>query len=285
MQSNSSEIKMSSLFDRHPTYTNIVEKSDSIIEVFENGYKKIIAVKMIKTGELLLLEHVLVGPAYYCMNVVAGNELLFDSLYPRTIGTWDDLYFHQEARQEESRIKVPSNCFNNGENITIGLFISSLNHSCFPNSIVSLADRVDHLFIKKGIMVKSLFAVKNITIGEEITITYKAQAGHSQEFEQYHNFQCLCGRSDNEREKIINILTKIADTFVENNKRLIEKKVDQYLKSRKGMDTLILQYIASEGFYFGNQDSFFYAERFLEKISPNQLIEYVNMMQEVFNSL
>jgi len=141
-----------------------------------SGDKSMVASTAIKTGDLLLLEHLAKGDFTLLGNLIQTNELLYNSLHPRTAGPWDlktaqDL---QPSFQKTIKDKIQNNCF--GGNVDpetkqthyyLGYEFPNFNHRADPNAVTQLftsEDKSSHLV--------GIFAVQDITPGEEITFFY-----------------------------------------------------------------------------------------------------------------
>lgn len=151
-------------------YTKVLFESRSIVsETNKNGDRSIKATKKINEGSLLLVEQILAANLTVASIIVRFTPELFNTLTPRTnIDRKELLKDHLSPVLKKLIMKkIEKNTFKGpGTTFYLGNRISNFNHKAQPNAIVvkNDVDSIDTCF--------TIIAIKNIDIGEEITISY-----------------------------------------------------------------------------------------------------------------
>lgn len=262
-------------------YTKTIYFSDSLQKVKKNNYCSIIANNPIPESTLVLLENSLTGSINYCIDVVQHNSYLFNELHPRILD-WKRL--REVSTKEEMRnfamqkVKVNSFKFSE-ENITLGTTISSINHSCTPNSVCVLVKSFDLQNIVVNFL--AIISLRNISAGEEITICYGNNRGHNNE----DDFACGCDKTTAERK----ILAKNF-TYNENSQNvdLADAYIQKYIQSK---NCIINQVYAHYGFIMVDNENCYTTPDFINQTillfgesnneedfdsKKNKMIEFIN---------
>lgn len=173
------------------SYTNIVFQHPGFQVTKTDGYASCIAASKISQGDVLLVEHALVSTDIVkIVNIVTQNSDIYLTLCPH-------------ERDGESRNpdvatkKVASNMFRADDLFALGARVSMMNHSCSPNAMVTYT-HVRGYSIPISLIV--VYAVRDIEENEEICIMYGPKVGHEQN--SYHDFECHCAKSDEERIEV-----------------------------------------------------------------------------------
>ena len=151
-------------------------KINGVIHNMED-YRYVKAIKPIKEGDILLIEHCCVTKELCdLVSVVKCCPELFNNLYPRTrLWTESVLTELSDDLIDLLREKVQKNCFGgyntlNEYGYTIGNDISRFNHSINFNAVYRYVDVTLKLPI--NIQIFYVVASKDVVINEEITIFY-----------------------------------------------------------------------------------------------------------------
>ncbi len=170
------------------------ENIDILLNVKKDSYS-VIANKYIPAGTLLILENAIIGTNEYIYTVLNNRKDIIKELYPRN-GS-DSLHFIPKENVVE---KIIHNVWEwNDSKSPISLedmsalcpVISKFNHSCKPNAFtrcfsnkeIDEVEEVENAESKgtfeeyKGYLF--VYSVSNILEGEEITISYGFNIGHS----------------------------------------------------------------------------------------------------------
>jgi hypothetical protein len=257
-------------------YTDIVYQNQSICIKEENGFKSVIASEDINSQSLLLVEHVFSGSTSDCHLLVRDNEYLFNQLCPR-VKMWNK---EKKHKNKVSLTKVLSNCIGkNCDNVIIGDFISKFNHACVPNSVFFRAVTREHHDLVVNYI--AIISTKNIKKGEEITIHYGFGRGHT----KTDDFNCQCGKSKEERDKLCEIIYSIIINLQKNYSESIIGLVDVYEKKSKTIMTY--QYLAKKGLVASNASIVSMTKTFVELLNSiytegtiedkkNKMVDHVN---------
>lgn len=228
------------------SYTRILFESSSITPVIKNDFRSIKAKKDIQEGELLLIEHVLKCSLTDMTPIVQYTPDLFNTLCPRkTIDTSKlvenpMLPIPQEIKNILKN-KILQNSFRHPDgSLILGNRISSFNHNAIPNT-TCYPREIDIRIQNYYPTVMCIIALKNISAGQEITISYG-----------YHS-----------PDNVHDFMNKNQDTLdafntVKNNKKnkynkqhpCVTRICQQYFEiEQKNMDDIIYQQLAIEGVY------------------------------------
>jgi len=217
-------------------YTAIVYQSLAVNYCDENNFKSIIANDHIKFGSIIMIEHILMDDFSNCMFIVENNEVLFDTYHPRTNKF---INLTREERRELAIKKINSNAFGHQDKKLLTRYITCLNHSCNPNCFAFIRDKYE--FEATNIIFMELYAIKDIKIGEELTISYGPKTGHERDFE------CSCGKELEEREKIFDITNKIGSYLSAKSESQIKELIYNYLQTKLSRKILLNHYLVSKG--------------------------------------
>ena len=162
-------------------YTNVIFQNRKInFEETNMEYHRVIALEDIKEGHLLFMEHLAHHQeSQKIISYVKNNQILFDSLYPRTETnyTYEDRVLKEKEVGNLAVEKVAKNVFklNQGKHnefFAIGNKISKFNHhNTNPNCSLVITIET-HNGSGKQLSVASLKANKNIKKGDELFIYY-----------------------------------------------------------------------------------------------------------------
>ncbi|ADO18061.1 putative SET domain-containing protein [Acanthamoeba castellanii mimivirus] len=228
--------------DSSNEYIQVIYQNPNIYEHEENNFKSVFTKSEIKSGQLILLEHVLVNDSTNSYLIIENNEYLFDMSHPRT-----DKFSEcsEENRRLQAIKKLSSNCFGIDGNKLLTCAIQKINHSCTPNCAVNISEKYN--FGGTHIVFMELFSINNIPANTEITISYGPVTGHKRDFE------CLCGKSLEEREKIFSIVCGLSRKISQLNNDLIKKYIYVYTTSDLGKKIMLNHFLATKGIYI-NKD-------------------------------
>lgn len=231
-----------SIFDE---YTADVYRSPAIVIQDENNFKSIKAVEDIKSGELLLIEHAYSNIPGACKLIIQYNEYLFDQYHPRTTKFKDTVDMDKTVVAEMVGEKFAHNCFGLDEKkYTITSTITKINHSCDPNCAVQINEKYNTEDTETVFM--EMFAVRNISKGTELTISYGPVTSHERDF------VCDCGKTLEVRTKYFNVISNITTYFSHNNNDMIREKICSYLKTSKAKKILLNHYLSNCGIFVNN---------------------------------
>jgi hypothetical protein len=203
-----------------------------------NNYKLVVATGDIKAGELLMLEHVFAAKNQLCMTAIAHNEYLYDDYHPRTNKFKET---DSDTRSSESVQKYYKNCFGLGkEKGFLTDLITKMNHSCNPNS----SHHSDTYFLHgTDVIFMSAYSVRNIKAGEEITHCYNTRLHN----ENFFGFVCQCDTTQEQRDKIFQIILNIVAYYAKQDKQKIDELVANYIESDIGEKILLYHYLLNNG--------------------------------------
>ncbi len=140
-----------------------VYSSDAIEFYFENNFKKVMCIKPIKKGDILLAEHDFYTTDDVLKKWVSQNTNAFNQLYPREIDS--------TALQ-----KVNENIYEgNGDKYTLGIYDSWFNTSEKYNAGAKSFD-ISDCYLYFPISITFILALKDIEVGEEIFIYYTRES-------------------------------------------------------------------------------------------------------------
>lgn len=226
----------------NPTHT--IYKSRKIEYIWDNDYRKVIAVEDIYAGDMLLIEHGLYDDITKDDNILISNILyskkLWDELYPRKIEySLDDILNSKNTDNIIDAItsKLNANIFKHEEQE--GTFYTLLrdgiifNHSKEPNATYHHIE----IPMKEGLSTIKIFyfiAYKDIKKDEEICINYG---------------------NDYFKEDIdlTEYNKKDTEIFTKNRNKLLTK-IDKYLESPECRDVVLNHYFYKKGLVY-NQDN------------------------------
>lgn len=227
------------------SYTHTLYRNS--IKLIYGKDHRVIAESDIKCGELLLLEHVVSGTLNNVRWIVGNNERLFDCLYPRQ-DRWISICEDEKKRQSQGDDKVHCNSFGNiKKHVAVGHDVSFFNHSCNANVLVR------ELKLKESFI--ALFAIRPIKQGEEVFISYYNTYGHEarSSLNGVH-WRCDCKMSLSERQQRGNIINAVSDQLFMVTETKLIAMILKYCKSDVGKGVILLNRLAKEGMYYGNED-------------------------------
>lgn len=235
--------------DTANVYTSIVYMHPAFSVINNNNFKSVTAANDIKTGEIILIEHVFKNTTEICTLLIRENDHLFNSLYPREInlGTMDN-----ETKTKIALNKLNLNCFEfDREHTAFGQEISNINHHCNANCVVvfytnSINEKIDVSYF-------ILYAIRNITKGSELHIIYNTERGHCAE----SDFQCNCGKSLEERNMLINLIFKMAKSFHRLKVSTFSEIIREYESSEIARRNIFYQYMVSIGYVKNDLNSYY----------------------------
>ena len=135
------------------------------IEFISGEYYKVMTTRPVKKDEILYIELVASGDKQTLAYLIDSTPILFNKLYPR-MAEWCE---NNDPRLVCS--KYSHNAFSLNNTKTLGLKISSFNHSTTPNAIV-IDEKILIEEIEHTIHFKSVVANCNIPANTEIKILY-----------------------------------------------------------------------------------------------------------------
>ncbi|AFX92359.1 putative set domain-containing protein [Megavirus courdo11] len=250
-------------------YIQVIYQHPNIEESDINNYKSIIATKNINFGELIILEHAYTASNAHAQIVVSNNETLYDLYHPRVKNFQDST---NDERLESASEKVSHNCFglNGSKILTYG--ITKLNHSCNPNCSVYIQEKYN--FNNTNIVFMELYAVRNISQGTELTISYGPETAHKRDFE------CKCGKDLDERKQIFNTISKISCTLSNRHHETIRAKIYEHIESINGKKLLLNHYLSIKGLYLNKNTIVSYTTEG-ENIVNNVLRKYFGINSKI----
>jgi SET domain-containing protein len=161
----------------------------NIYFTYDNNQISTIASEPIDKGVLIILEEGIVGKTKEVVRKMSFNEDLNGLLYPRE-------NTDNKSDFEFNRQKYNYNAFEwNEKEKTFALFytIRRINHRCNPNTfVIEVPNKKQCLF--------ALFTVKDIKQGEEISISYGENIGHSNH--TIFNWKCDCNLDNMQRLRL-----------------------------------------------------------------------------------
>lgn len=158
----------------------------------DGNYASVLVSENICRGDILLIEHAIVSDDIAkVVNIVNQNSSMYDKLCPRDL----DLVKCVDIATK----KVASNMFRTDDLYALGKQVSMINHGCSPNAMVTYT-HIRGFKIPISFMI--VYAIEDICADEEVTIMYGSNVGHDSN--EYHNFQCDCGKSLDERSAKFN---------------------------------------------------------------------------------
>ena len=167
----------------------------------ENDQYSIIAKQDIEEGTILKIEKVIVSTKEKMYDLFCNCSDLsnfIEELYPRI--SYQEMDQHNLTKETVYSIKCESNCWDDGNNkISVCFGLSTLNHSCTPNSFISEVCTNNENY-------NILVAIQSIKKEEEICIMYNELAGHVTSETGYTPFtwECPCKFSKDERLNTFN---------------------------------------------------------------------------------
>jgi hypothetical protein len=241
----------------------------SSIEILnENNFRSMKASENIKTGELLIIEHVYGGSTGNCHLILEQNKYLFNGYHPR-------ISSHSKTtdRAKHAVKKLFLNCYGYDDNnkiITDNLRL--MNHSCDPNCTVYIQEK--YKTNDTHTLFMELYAVRPIKKGEEITSSYGPETSHNRDFE------CKCGKELPERNKIFNIIVALGGIFSDQNNNRIRKIICEYLDTPESKKILLNHYLVTKGIYMNGGTIVAYTKEGLKLI--NDIIhKYLGIKNEI----
>lgn len=243
-------------------YTGIVYQNPNI----KVNKKTIEAIENIKSQELLLVEHIFMGPYEICHSIIRDNEYLFNNLEPCDIMWNENNLINDTAKMNQYAInKMINNCAKNGEGrLIFGIIDSKIGHSCSPNVVSFPYSRVCKYL---EICYTFTYSIKNISKGDTLTGIPCASN------------VCNCGTSTEERKKFFKIIDDMSTTIRKREMELMNNIILKYESSLEGKTIMMYQYLAHNGIRCAgiNSDLALYGQRFLnisnEKYSTGSIEE------------
>ncbi|XWV25338.1 hypothetical protein QJ856_gp0432 [Tupanvirus deep ocean] len=238
-------------------YAALIYKHPNIEVCDINNFRSIRATQNIKTGEMLLLEHVFSAKSATCHLAIENNEALFNMYHPR-ISSFVETKL--EDKFEQTKKKLSHNCFGmaNGNKL-INIYLQQINHSCTASCAVYVQE--DYTFEGTNIVFMELYAIKNIEKDTEITINYGPDTAHKRDFE------CNCGLEIDKRQMIFNISSKLVKILSVDNNKKIKEKVYKYLHTPISKKILLNQFLANNGIFVNNNSISCYTKEGVEMIN------------------
>ena len=234
--------------------TQVLYQHEAVSIVKHDGNYSVVATQPIKSGTLLLLEHVLSGSQEFVLGAIASCKSLSDVLYPRTFAASDD-------KSTMANTKMSHNAFLfNGDRHVLGDAFSKFNHSCKPNCYMADADVLTHHLSRShtvDIHVSGLWALRAIEEGEELCMTYLNGTTTMDTHDMYsthYGFTCACDQEYlSKNSKRTDIYINMCSAYRERDKAFINAKVDAYAKTEVAFEILATHYIGKKG-YFEDSD-------------------------------
>lgn len=233
-------------------YMGTVYQNPSIYVKDENDYKSVCTKNDIYFGEIVLIEHVFTNKINVCSTIIEHNKYLFDQYYPRC---------HQSDNMTEIvQNKRLANNFTYDDNMnTLTDFITKFNHSCTPNCMTIM--KSDYKMENTNITFLEIYAVRNIPPDTELTISYGPKSAHERDFE------CTCGKTLQEREKICNIYDNIGKSLIKKNYELSNNYIYAYLETAISKKILFYHYLSNRGIFMNDDKVSAYDEDGLKLIN------------------
>lgn len=258
--------------------TNVIYMTPNANVVYdkERDYYSLKATNDIPFGQLIFLEHVLAGTPEFVVAATMIDDELRDTLYPRA--TLVDKCVSLEDCQRLAQNKLANNEFLFAPDHVLGNVFSKINHHCFPNSHMTIADNWflndkdnnGHQIVR--VQVYGLWCIRKIKTGDEITLSYVNGGGssdkngdpikashqelidlHDRHMKHYGDIRCLCTDKDKVKSrKRSSIEADLAHHFRDEARSLVSTLVDQYLELEDTQDILLLHSIGQHGFFNAN---------------------------------
>ncbi|XWV26599.1 SET domain-containing protein-lysine N-methyltransferase [Tupanvirus soda lake] len=223
-------------------YAALIYKHPDIELQDVNNFRSVRATRNIKTGELLILEHVFSAKSATCHLAIENNEALFNLYHPRITSFAET---KAEDKTEQTKQKLSHNCFGvpNGNKV-MNIYLQQINHSCTASCGVYI--REDYTFEGTNVVFMELYAIKNIEKDTEITINYGPDTSHNRDF------KCDCGLEIEKRQMIFSISSNLARTLSFDNNKNIKEKIFKYLQIPISKKILLNQFLAINGIFVNN---------------------------------
>jgi len=222
-----------------------VYKNINVTISTSNDYHCVIANEDIKSGTLILLEHVIWNKdENYILSFLIKDKVLYDSLYPRNIDDselneiYNTLPNKNEINFEDLKLsysikqKFNANVFNFDNVFVLGNSISKFNHDCIPNCHIDIACHVNTYKFY------GFWAHRNIKKGQELTIDYINTESIDRHncMKKQLNFKCNCTDEFIKlNKKRAEIHKNMGSYFRDNDQSIIDNLVDKYLESYDGI--------------------------------------------------
>lgn len=217
-------------------YMAVIYKHPALDLIFENNFKRVVASDHIESGALLGVEHVFSSDKETCCILIERNERIFDMYHPRI-----QSFAETKNRIKDATEKMAHNCFGHNGKIVLNLFTNNLNHSCMPTCSVHIQN--DYNINDNVIIFFELYAVKDITKGTELTISYGPDTSHKRDF------VCDCGLELIERIEIYREITIATKKMCKKNYYDVRKQICDYLNDPLSKKILLNQYLTTKGIY------------------------------------
>ena len=221
------------------------------------------------------MEHAYSNIAGACRLIIQYNEYLFDQYHPRTTKFKDIAEMDKEVVNKMVIEKFNHNCFGlDDTKYTITSTITKINHSCDPNCAVQINEKYN---VEDTVTVfMEMFAVRNISKGTELTISYGPVTSHERDF------VCNCGKTLEVRTQYFDVITRITKYFSDVNSDIIKEKIYSYLETKKAKKILLNHYLSNCGIFVNNGIINAYTEKGMELV--NDIINiYMSIDPTKFN--
>lgn len=237
--------------------TQVLFQHDALSIEMRDGQYSVKALKPIKYGTLVLLEHVLSGSDLFVMGAITASEPLFTTLWPRessnqTYKTYQT--YEPEDRMKMAKEKFKHNAFSfNGDHV-IGDAFSKFNHSCEPNAYMSAADSMSYTLtpsITASIKIYGLWTLHAIREGEEICVDYvngnpTVHDHHSNHF----GFRCSCDADYLAKSsKRTDLYVKLCGAYRDRDEAFIISCMDKWIRTHDGIRIIKAHVIGEKGFF------------------------------------
>ena len=222
-------------------YMGLVYMNSAIFIGEENNYKFIKTLADIKSGELILVEHVLTNNDAISRIIIRHNEYLFNQYHPRQVNYQDAIKMSAEEIEKITTEKLSHNCFSFDKNLLLTNTITKMNHSCNPLCSVFIQESFNKEDTTTIFM--EVYALKNIPQNTELTINYGPKSAHDRDF------TCNCGKSLADREKNFRVTTQLAAYFSTTCNNIIREKIFAYLNTPTAKRILMNHYLANNGVF------------------------------------
>jgi hypothetical protein len=246
-------------------YTSNVMVSPKItFDKSDNQNWKVTANQTIKSGEILLVEHIVSGEKSICHKIIKNNDSIYRSLYPRA-------ETGESNKSDNALKKLYLNSFANGQNagnMDFGLSVAHFNHSCDNNAIVMNTSINFKLFDVKFITVIS---INQIGSGGEVMISYGTHVGHGPPpdkdiDESYNTIICRCPKSESVRMMRTHVVANLAKKLYDDAKKDVMQYIENYVMDVDFVSVLFNQYLACQGMFVDTDESVSYNDKFLDSL-------------------
>ena len=204
--------------------TQIILK-DNIYVHNNNGYYSIKAKNNIKSGTIVLIEHVIAHRDIAMIhNTLVHCDKLREDLCPRK----------NECPTTKELItkKIRENMFVFSNNLCVlGDMCSKFNHSCNPNCFITCVDSIQDKNSEYCCEFYGIYVIKKIKKGEELFLDYSnGHKSHHEKYSKYFGLVCDCTDHD-KRLKRSNIQFDIVQSYIKKDKKFITQITDEYISS------------------------------------------------------